>query len=97
TATAQELRTLAIGLQERINAEEAAIFDAQALMLQDTTLIEAALHTIAEQRIDAASALATVGEQQAVTLEKLDNPLLAARAIDVRDAISRTLRHLRDQ
>ncbi|TMC82415.1 MAG: HPr family phosphocarrier protein, partial [Chloroflexi bacterium] len=92
--TAQELHTLAVNLEKSIGQADAAIFDAQALMVQDPELLDAALHSIEEQHIDAASALATVGEQLASTLEALDNPLLAGRAVDVRDATSRALQHL---
>src|SRR6266571_1725629 len=95
--TAQELHTLAVNLEKSIGQADAAIFDAQALMVQDPELLDAALHSIEEQHIDAASALATVGEQLASTLEALDNPLLAGRAVDVRDATSRALRHLSGQ
>ncbi|GAC1380808.1 MAG: phosphoenolpyruvate--protein phosphotransferase [Ktedonobacteraceae bacterium] len=95
--TTQELHALARSLQSRIGQADAAIFTAQALMLQDTVLLDAALHQIAEQHVDAASALVTVSEQQASTLQNLDNPLLAARAIDLRDAISRVLRRLSAQ
>jgi len=63
----------------------------------DPELLDAALRGIEEQHIDAASALATVGEQLASTLEALDNPLLAGRAVDVRDATNRALRHLSGQ
>jgi phosphoenolpyruvate-protein phosphotransferase/dihydroxyacetone kinase phosphotransfer subunit len=96
-ATAQELSALATQLQESIGADEAAIFDAQALMIDDPVLLDATLSAIAEQRIDAAGALATVGEQQAQQLEGLDNELLAARAVDVRDAVGRAIAHLRGQ
>ena len=95
--TAQELHTLAVNLEKSIGQADAAIFDAQALMVQDPELLDAALRGIEEQHIDAASALATVGEQLASTLEALDNPLLAGRAVDVRDATSRALRHLSGQ
>jgi multiphosphoryl transfer protein len=95
--TAQELRTLAENLQAQIGQTDAAIFIAQALMLQDHTLLEAALQQIAQQHSDAASALASVGEQQASALAALDNALLAARAVDVRDAVSRALRRLTGQ
>src|SRR2546423_5249788 len=67
------------------------------MRVQDPRLLESAMHSIEEQQIDAASALATVGEQLASTLEALDNPLLAGRAVDVRDATSRALRHLSGQ
>ncbi len=97
TAAEHELHALTHNLQRTIGPEQAAIFEAQALMLNNKTVIDRTLHTIAEQQIDAASALALTGEEQALLLEGLDNPLLAARAIDVRDAISRALRHLRSQ
>ena len=95
TAGAHELETLAKDMQSSVGEAQAAIFEAQALMLDDPELLEAALHLVEDQHIDAASALAISGEQQAVLLASLDNPLLAARAVDIRDAVSRALRHLR--
>lgn len=95
--TAQELQDLAVNLEKSIGSADAAIFEAQALMAQDPELLDAALLTIEEQNIDAASALAAAGEQLASTLAALDNPLLAGRAVDVRDVTSRALRHLSGQ
>ena len=95
--TVTELRALATSVQQRIGQAEAAIFEAQVLMLQDPALRQGALQAVAEQRIDAASALAFAGEQQATTLEVLDSPLLAARAADVRDVVGRALRHVSGQ
>ncbi len=97
SAAEQELHALARDLQSSIGAEQAAIFEAQALMLSDETLLDETLQAITARQIDAASALALVGEQQALLLEGLDNALLAARAVDVRDAVSRALRYLRGQ
>lgn len=94
---AGELQALIASLQQSIGQSEAAIFEAQSLMLQDPVLSETALKAIEEQRFDAASALALAGEQQASTLEALDSPLFAQRAVDVRDAVSRALQHLSDQ
>jgi phosphocarrier protein FPr len=95
--TIQELHNLAQQLQSQVGQAEAGIFDAQALMVDDPQLRDAALDAIREQHLDAASALAMVGEQQAAILETLDNPLLAGRAVDVRDAISRAIQHLRGE
>ena len=92
--SAQELQHLATDLQSRVGREQSAIFEAQALMLRDPALLDAARRLIEEQRIDAPSALAAVGEQQAAALEALDDPLIAARAVDVRDAIGRAIQHL---
>ena len=94
---AQELRSLASNLQSSVGRANAAIFDAQALMLLDPGLLESALHMIESEHIDAAGALATTAERYASTLETLDDPLLAARAVDMRDAVSRAIGQLTDQ
>lgn len=94
---AQELQQLATNLQSHIGQEQAAIFDAQALMVRDPTLLHSASNMVEEQHIDAASALAVVGERQAAALEALADALLAARAVDVRDALGRAVRRLRGQ
>ncbi len=94
---AQELTDMARTVESSVGQSEAAIFTAQAFMLRDPELLTLMQNMIAEQHSDAASALAVVGEQQATTLEGLDDPLLAARAADVRDAVSRAVQHLRGQ
>lgn len=94
---AQEVLRVAAGLQSKVGKEQAAIFEAHAQMLRDPTLLDDGLQMIEEQRVDAASALAVLGEQRAATLEALDDALLAARAVDVRDAIGQALQHARRQ
>ncbi|MBV9709324.1 MAG: phosphoenolpyruvate--protein phosphotransferase, partial [Ktedonobacteraceae bacterium] len=76
---------------------EAAIFEAQALMIQDSALRDAALEMIAQQHVDAATALAYTGELQATTLEQIGDDLFAGRAADVRDVVGQALRSLRPQ
>ncbi len=94
---AQELRSLATELQNRVGQANAAIFDAQALMLLDPGLLESALHVIQTEYIDAAGALAEAGERYASMLETVDDPLIAGRAVDMRDAIGRALGQLMGQ
>ncbi|HEV2662764.1 MAG TPA: dihydroxyacetone kinase phosphoryl donor subunit DhaM, partial [Ktedonobacteraceae bacterium] len=67
--TEQELAALSRQVQQDVGQAESAIFDAQALMVRDPALQNAALQLIEEQHLDAASALARVGEQQATLLE----------------------------
>ena len=95
--TAQELETLARQLEGRIGAGDAAIFDAQSLMLQDPELLDTALQAINERRVDAASAIAEAGEHYAAQLEALSDPLLAARAVDMRDVTSKAIQRLRGE
>ncbi len=94
---AQELRLLSTRLQSSIGQSHAAIFDAQALMLLDPALLESTSRIIQSERVDAASALAKAGESYASTLEALADPLLAARSIDVRDAVSRAIARVRGE
>ena len=93
--TARELSALAKQLEVDAGQAEAAIFEAQALMIFDPALRDAALEMIEQRRVDAATALARTGEQQARTLEQLGDELFAGRATDVRDVVGRALRSLR--
>ena len=94
--TVTELQALATSVQQRIGQAEAAIFEAQVLMLQDPALGEAALKPL-ENSYRCRERTSFCGQQQASTLEALDSPLLAARAADVRDVVGRTLLHLSGQ
>jgi multiphosphoryl transfer protein len=94
TSAAEELHLLAQTLENSVGQAQAAIFDAQALMLRDPALLETTLHEIEARHIDAAGALAEAGERYASTLETLDDPLIAGRAVDMRDAVSRAVEKL---
>jgi phosphoenolpyruvate-protein phosphotransferase/dihydroxyacetone kinase phosphotransfer subunit len=91
SSTAEKLRELASNLQGRVGRENAAIFEAQALMIQDVMVLEGVLHSIEAEHIDAAGALAKVGERLAQELEALADPLIAARASDMRDVIGQAI------
>lgn len=72
-------------------AEQAAIFQAQALMLEDPELLDAVRKSIEGQCINAESALRDAAEMYAQMLEALDDEYLSARAADVRDVVTRVL------
>ena len=97
TSAAEELHSLAQSLESSVGQAQAAIFDAQALMLRDPALLESTLHEIEAKHIDAAGALAESGERYATTLEAIDDPLIAGRAADMRDAVSRAVEKLVDR
>lgn len=96
-ATVEELQALAQRMQQQIGKNEAAIFDAQAQLLNDPALLEAASASIQQQHVDAASAIAQAGEQNAAQLEALDDPLFAGRAVDIRDVVGRVIQRLGGQ
>ena len=96
-SAAEELHSLAQSLESTVGKAQAAIFDAQALMLRDPALRESTLQEIETKHIDAAGALAESGERYASTLETIDDPLIAGRAVDMRDAVSRAVEKLVDR
>ncbi len=90
TATRQQLAALADATARRLGAHDAAIFKAQAELLNDSDLI-----TIACQLMVAghgpAFAWNEAVNRMAASLSALGNPVLAARAADLRDAGRRVL------
>ncbi len=90
-----ELRGLAEHVSREIGQAEGEIFTAQALMLEDPTIAEGAEALIAEQHLDAATALTQSAEEQAAALAQLPDPVWQGRAADVRDAARTALAHLR--
>jgi len=89
-----ELGELSAHVAKTVGQQEADIFEAQQLMLQDPELLTEIEHLITSQHFTAAAALQEVAEQQARELEALENETLSARAADVRDVVSRVIRHL---
>ena len=74
--------------------EEAAIFEAQAMMLDDPDLMETVRVAVRQDGINAEAALRDAAESYAEALASLDDEYLRARAADVRDVANRVLRIL---
>ncbi|WP_176728898.1 phosphoenolpyruvate--protein phosphotransferase [Thermogemmatispora onikobensis] len=89
-----ELQALTAQVARTVGKEEAAIFEAHQLILQDPEILDAAIERISQQSLSAEQALREVAEENAQVLAALDDELLAARASDVRDATGRVLRLL---
>jgi len=96
-ATVKELQELVQHLQQQVGKNEAAIFEAQALLLRDPLLLTTASDIIRQQHYDAASAFARAGEQNAAQLESFEDTLVVGRAVDIRDVTSRVVQHLGGQ
>lgn len=93
-AASQELQELQAHVAKTAGQDEAAIFEAHQLIVEDPDLLEVAQQAIATGLLSAGSAFQQAAEQQARQLEALDNEIFAARAADVRDVTARVLRHL---
>src|SRR5258708_1072158 len=94
TAADKALRRLAQRVAREVGNAEAGIFEAQALMLEDPTILERARALIASDGRDGAAALEQAADEQAKLLADLPDPVWQARAADVRDAAPHAARSL---
>jgi phosphoenolpyruvate-protein kinase (PTS system EI component) len=92
-AAARQLEALGTGLRGRGAENEAEILEAQALMAGDPALLDEAVR-LAAAGSPPLDALRTAAEGFAASLARLDDPLLAARAVDVLDVADRIARVL---
>lgn len=89
-----ELETLQQQTEQQVGAQEAAIFEAHQLIIQDPDLQTAVKNRLEQDKINAEAAWADAVEETAVSFQNLDDPYFQARAVDVRDVGHRVLRHL---
>jgi phosphoenolpyruvate-protein phosphotransferase len=92
-AAAGQLEALASSLRERGAGSEAEILDAQSLMAGDPGLIDEAVR-LAAAGMPPVDAVRAAAQGFAATIAALDDPVLAARAVDVLDVVDRIARIL---
>ena len=90
----EETRALYEWSKTHIGADEAGIFDAQSLFLEDPELLGAVSRMLQQDRVGAESAWQAETTRLADRLAALDDPYLRARAADVADVAARVLRRL---
>ncbi len=79
---------------QAMGAEDAGIFDAHLLVLEDRTLIDEVTRLMERQKINVEQAFHQVAEKYATTLEAIDDEYLRERASDMRDVTARVLNNL---
>jgi phosphoenolpyruvate-protein phosphotransferase len=90
---ARQLEALAGRVRDLGRADEAGIFEAQAMMATDPELVDAAVERAAAGE-EPVAAVRSAAAAAAATLAALPDELLAARAADVRDVGERIVRIL---
>lgn len=94
TVAKDQLDTVYQRAREESGAEQAEIFKAQTMILEDPELLKSIRTAVDEQKVNVESALHDATEVYAQMLEALEDEYLSARALDVRDVASRLLRIL---
>jgi phosphotransferase system enzyme I (PtsI) len=93
-ATRQQILEVQRQVTEGLGAQDAAIFDAHLLVLEDPVLIEEVHKLIRQDKVSADYAFQQVAEKYAKTLSAIDDEYLRERAADMRDVTTRMLDNL---
>jgi phosphoenolpyruvate-protein phosphotransferase (PTS system enzyme I) len=81
-------------IAESIGAKDAAIFDAHLLVVEDRTLIDEVLRKLETDLCNVEWIFQKVATRYAETLNKIDDPYLRERALDIQDVTKRVIRNL---
>lgn len=93
-ASIEEVTTLHDHVQAKLGKEEAAIFEAHLLMLEDDALLESAHQHIENDLMNAEWALWEAAEEFAQLLSQLADTYFQGRAADIQDIRARIINHL---
>ena len=92
--TRREILDVQHKISKAIGDEEARIFDAHLLVLEDPTLIDSVTNQIVQKRVNVEWAFHEFTEKYTATLNAIDDAYLRERAADMRDVNSRILNNL---
>jgi phosphotransferase system enzyme I (PtsI) len=92
--TREHVRELQKKLAQNIGAEQARIFEAHLLVLEDPSLIDESVLVIQRDKVNAEEAFHVVAERYASALAAVDDEYLRERAADLRDVAARVLNEL---
>ena len=93
-STRVELLEIQRRIVSAIGAEDASIFDAHVLVVEDRTLIDEVLRGLERDRQNVEFVFQKVVQKYCHTLESIDDPYLRERVVDIQDVARRVIRNL---
>lgn len=81
-------------VEKAMGAEDASIFDAHLLVLEDEILLEEITRFLTQERVNAEYAFHKISEKYSATLAAIEDEYLRERAADLRDVTHRVLNNL---
>jgi phosphotransferase system enzyme I (PtsI) len=92
--TRQQILEVQRQVSKALNAQEAGIFDAHLLVLEDPTLVDSVTSMIQERKINVEAAFQEFTDKYTATLSAIDDAYLRERASDLRDISARVMNNL---
>lgn len=93
TKSSEQLEVIKEKARATFGEEKEAIFEGHIMLLEDEELEEEIIAFIKDNKACAALAIHSIIEEQAVTLESLDDEYLKERATDIRDIGNRFVKN----
>ena len=93
-ATRAELLDIQQRIATSLGAEDASIFDAHLLVVEDRTLIDEVLRNLRRDHKNVEFTFHQVAERYRKSLSEIDDEYLRERAVDVEDVTRRVIRHM---
>ena len=95
--TRRQIKELQRGLERRMGSGDASILDAHLMVLDDRAFVEEILKLVAEDGMNAESALSSASHRYVSVLSGLKDDYLRERVVDVKDIARRLQRNLAGQ
>ncbi len=92
--TRQQISAVQRQVEVAMGAEDASIFDAHLLVLEDQTLLDEITRYLEKNHVNVEHAFSEVSEKYAATLAAINDDYLRERAADLRDVTARVLNNL---
>jgi phosphoenolpyruvate-protein phosphotransferase (PTS system enzyme I) len=92
--TRQQIQEVQHKVSQALNAQDASIFDAHLLVLDDPTLIDSVNDLIHAKKINVEAAFHDFVQKYTATLSAIDDAYLRERVADMRDVTSRIMNNL---
>jgi phosphotransferase system enzyme I (PtsI) len=96
-STRNQLQIIQREVEASLGAEEAKIFDAHLLVLEDEAFLSEVLREVESNRLNVETACHRVSQRYIEGFERIDDPYLRDRASDIRDVTKRVLQNLLGQ
>lgn len=93
-ATQQELLEMKKHVVPSLGANEATLFDAHLLVLEDPALLKEVLHSLYRERLNIEHVFDAVIKRACENLSKTNNAYIRERTVDIEDVSRRILNHL---
>jgi len=90
----KQLHDIQTRVRETMGAKDAAIFDAQLLLLDDPVLIEEVIRYVRRERVNVEQAFSVVSHRYLAAFGAIDDDYLRERMVDLRDIVDRILHNL---